>query len=394
MSIIKKTDSQAYKDTSTVIKVGSKNYKTYKSILVSRSIDDVCGIFNITMSNPKEGPSPFKVGDIINILLSGNQVMRGKIYKTSLEGDASSSDIVLAGRDITGDIIDSTVPDSAKVYSAGINIFNIAVNVVKALNLGSQIIVYTNIRDANAIPAFTADEIISCETGTKAIAFILKYCRKRRLFLNTDGSGNLLFFRADGVRTGNRVINKKSSNENNVISYKVKYSIADRYSKYICKTQDSERWGGEDSAVDANGTALDPDISNTRELEFKLEEGGDSAECEIRANEEANVRRARAFEYTVVVRGFGDVVLWEVNQFVNVFDDKADLSGEFLIKGVEYRIDNNNGRTTKLIIVSSDAYTAEAAVSKRTADKTKAGSKWYSTKAKAANTEDSLKADD
>lgn len=362
MTLIKNLNF-TYTDTASIIRISNTNYKTFKSFFVTRSIDDVCGSFSIVISRPANDVTPFKTGDLIDIVLDGTQVMRGKIYQIGIEGDSTTDDIILSGRDITGDIIDSTVPDDSKVYSGGVRIEDIASKIILSLGLADKIRVL-NFSGSDIVP-FSEEEIVSCETGYTTIKFLLKYSRKRQLFLNTDVFGNLIFFKAAGIKTGNQIINEFANNQNNVISYKSKFNISDRFNKYICKSQDVKLWlGGDDAIVDTDGIAIDDQISTTRVFEFKAKESMNAAEAQQRAAEEANIRRARAFEYTVVVQGFKDKKLWEINQFVNVSDDKADLHGEFLIKKIEYNLDVIKGRTTKLTVVDRDSYTVQAAINK------------------------------
>ena len=354
-----------YDDKDSIVRISNTNYKTFKSFSVSRSIDDVCGAFNIGITRPPNDVTPFKTGDIIDIILDDVQVMRGKIYEIIPEGDAISDDIILAGRDITGDIVDSTVPDDSKVYTDGVSIFDIAGKILRSLGLGNKIQIINLSGESIKSLSFTKEEIISCKTGYTVIKFLLKYCRKRQLFLNTDVFGNLVFFKAKGFKTGNQIINEFKNNQNNVVSYKSKFNISKRFHKYICKSQDSALWlGGDDAIVDTDGIGIDGQIETTRILEFKSVESMSAEEAKNRAAEEANVRRARGFEYTAVVQGFKDKRPWAINQFVTVSDEKADVHGEFLIKGVVFNLDNLSGRTTKLILTDRDAYTAQATINK------------------------------
>lgn len=363
---------KSFKDTDSTVTVFDTGYKTFKRVVVSRTIDGVCGEFSITMSRPADNKKPFKAGDVIDIQLEGSQVMRGKVYSVDVEGDAFDDYIAISGRDITGDLVDSTVPDSAKVTSDGANIFDIAGKIIQAKGMSKVIKVVNS--TGGAVAPFTKEEIVSCEIGDTVIEFLMKYCRKRQIFLNTSASGNLVFFKADGSTTGNRVINNFKNNNNNVTDYKAKFGLAERFYKYTCKTQASSGW--DNGGVDSEATVFDTDVDTFREMEFKLEEGfSGSDECKDRAAEESNVRRARAFDYTVTVVGFKDKSLWGVNQLVNVFDDRSGVQGEFLISGIEYKIDNREGTTTKLIITNKDAYTAEAAISRRF--KQESSQQWY-----------------
>lgn len=379
--ILEKPEITFYKDTKSVVSVFDTQYKTFKRVVVSRTIDGVCGEFTIIMSRPAGGVIPFKSGDVLDIRLDGQQVMRGKIYSINPEGDALHDFIVMSGRDITGDLIDSTVPDDSKVYTAGVSIFDIANKIIQSKGMSDEIKV---IDRAGGIAPFETTEIVTCNIGNTVIGFLQKYSRKRQLFINTSRRGDLVFFKAAGETTGNRIINQFKNNDNNVIEYKAKFDIADRYFKYICKTQKSDAWAS--GEVDSTGEALDTEISKFREKEFKLEEGfSGSEECAERAIEEANVRRARSFEYTVTVQGFRDKQLWNVNQFVDVADDRAGVNGVFFIKGVEYIVDSIKGAVTKLTITYKDAYTAEASLSLRDKDESKLS--WYN----EATVTDSLK---
>jgi len=332
----------------------------------------VCGEFAITLSRPADNKSTFKAGDVIDIRLDGTQIMRGKVYTVDVEGDAFDDYIVISGRDITGDLVDSTVPDNSKVYTDGVSLLDIASKILQSKRM-TKIININNSTGGPIVP-FTKDEIISCEIGDTIIEFLMKYCRKRQIFLNTSPSGSLVFFKADGKTTGNRIINNFKNNNNNVTDYKAKFGIADRFYKYTCKTQSSGGWS--DGEVDSQASVFDPGVDIFRETEFKLEEGfSGSDECKKRAAEESNVRRARAFEYEATVVGFKDKVLWGVNQLVTVSDDKSGVQGEFLIRGVEYKVDSREGTTTKLTITDKDAYTAQAALSLR--NRQESSKSWY-----------------
>lgn len=380
MTLVPVQDILNYRVSDSIVKLDI-NYSYFKGFRVSRSIDDVCGEFYIIITNSTVTKVPvIRAGDVIDIQIEGNQIMRGKVYEVSIQGDATSSDIVLSGRDITGDIIDSTVPDDSKVFVEEVDIFDIAGKVINSLGLSSSIGISNP--SGKPIKPFEASEIIVCKVGEKAVKFLHDYCRKRQIFLNTDEWGNLVFFKPLGIKSGNRLLNQKHNNNNNIISYSVKHSICDRYFLYTCKTQSSSGWKNRGiSNVGTEGSALDPAISSSRQYEFLLEEGGDDTEAGDRAIEECNVRRARAFEYTVVVTGFRDVNFWRVGQLVDVQDDKAGVHGEFFIKSVEYSLSNDTGRTTKLDIVTGDAYKAEAAISLRESKKGSSG-RWFNSSAK------------
>lgn len=350
-----------------IITVSNTNYTDFKSFTVNRTIDDVCGSFNIEISRPID--NPFRVGKIIDVVVHGVQLMRGKIYNIALRGNAREDNIVIAGRDITGDLVDSTVPDDAKVYEAGVNIFDIAGKIIKSLGL--DLTVFNN--TGGEIEPFGEEEIVSCEAGQTAIEFLQDYCRKRQLFLVTNEFGGLEFFKATGQSSDNRLINLENDVNNNLLSWDTSYNSAERFWKYICKTQDESDYG---TSVDFSGTAFDGQIDMGREFEFILEEAGSQKECADRAAEESNVRRARSFEYAATVQGFKDKSVWRINQSVFINDFFSAVKGFFLVKAVEYKLDVRTGTTTRVTCTNPDAYTAQAAIDAREAKTSSSGDGW------------------
>ena len=358
-----------YKSERSVITVSNANYTEFKSFTVSRSVDDVCGSFNIEISRPVD--NPFKTGVTIDIVIDDNRLMRGKIYNVKPRGDAKTDNIIISGRDITGDIIDSTVPDEAKVFTGSLTIQDIAHRIMVSLGLP----ILTVNATGSPIEPFTEDEIISCETGSTVDEFLQDYCRKRQLFINTDSEGRLVFFKGTGVNEGNKIVNLEKDDNNNAKSWDVDYNISERFHKYICKVQDEEDY---QESVDISGQAIDTEIEEGRELEFILEEAGTQQECTNRAIEESNIRRARAFEATYVVQGFEDKTLWAVNQLVDINDFFGDVKGIFFLKAVEYKLDIDTGRTTKLVFTNRDAYTLQAAIGAREVKTSSTSKLWNS----------------
>ena len=92
------------------------------------------------------------------------------------------------------------------------------------------------------------------------------------------------------------------------------------------------------------------------------------AECKERANEELNVRRAQALEYTPTLQGSSQTngTVWDFGQFVDVVDDVKNVHGNFLIKAVEYAQDAQLGTRTTLTCVPPDAYQVIAEATTKT----------------------------
>ncbi|MCP4088202.1 MAG: hypothetical protein GY746_00185, partial [Gammaproteobacteria bacterium] len=155
----------------------------------------------------------------------------------------------------------------------------------------------------------------------------------------------------------------KGNGQNNVKSWDIKYSYTTRYNKYACNSQDSF---GQDPLADSSGDGTsraayvtDSTIRAGRFLEIKAEESMTDAQCSKRANEEANLRRARSTVYTAIVAGTqqADGSNWNLGDLVTVQDDFAGLKGEYLIRALEYSISVSGGSNTRITIAPVDAYT-------------------------------------
>jgi prophage tail gpP-like protein len=96
-------------------------------------------------------------------------------------------------------------------------------------------------------------------------------------------------------------------------------------------------------------------------------------ECEERAKEEVNIRRALGQPYTVIVAGHSqpDGTVWDFGQFVPVNDEVKGVIGEHLVKSVEWSEDTRGGSTTRMVCVQSDAYQVVAEPTPATKRKSK-----------------------
>jgi prophage tail gpP-like protein len=55
-----------------------------------------------------------------------------------------------------------------------------------------------------------------------------------------------------------------------------------------------------------------------------------------------------------------DGTVWDFGQFADVQDEYADITGNFLIKSVEYSVDIRLGTRTRMTFVPPDAYQVKA----------------------------------
>lgn len=341
------------------IRINGNPFGLWKSATVQRSIDSNCGAFRF--SNSTSSPVTdyaVKVGDFVEIIVSETRIVAGFVDEISGSQDQSSHTIQVSGRDNVSDLIDSSVPDSAKVTDGPVTLKKLIENIIDAL--GAKISVTSNVGN---IKQFTKEELQAAGSGDNCMSYLVNFARKRQVYLVTDGAGGLIIYRPDkAIKASSPLLHKQGGLNNNVTSYSFRQSIQGRFNKYVCRSQDNvgfdefAKWfnGG----VNRNGNVTDSQIRSTRYLEFQAEQTMDDKTCAERAAEESNLRRALGINYTASVPGAtqSNGVVWDFGQFVFVDDEYAGIRGTWLIKSVEYAIDVSAGTRTQLTLVPPDAY--------------------------------------
>lgn len=358
------------------IRINGANFKRWKSASVQRSIDSNAGAFRF--SNSTSAPVndyPVKAGDFVEILINGVRKIAGFVDEITGSQDRATHTIEVSGRDNIADLIDSSVPDAAKVKQGPVSLKSLIEGAINAL--GASISVTSNV---TGIANFETEDLQAAGAGDSCMAYLVSFARKRQVYLVPDGSGGLIIYRPDKQnRAASPIIHKQGESNNNVLTYSFRQSQQGRFRTYKCRSQDNIGFNpfAEYSAegTDRKGDATDTQIRQSRYLEFLAEETMVNKTCIERAAEESNIRRANGIEYTVSIPGAtqSNGVLWDFGQFVNVNDDYAGIRGLYLIKSIEYSIDTMAGTRTQLTMVPPDAYQVTAEPTKEDKRSSKTG---------------------
>lgn len=346
------------------IRVNGVPFALWKSATVQRGIDSNAGAFRFT--NSTAGPIgiyPVRAGDFVEILINGYRKIAGFVDEISGSHDTGSHTVEVKGRDNTQDLIDSSVPDSAKVTEGPVTLKNLIETVIAAI--GAKIAVTSNV---SGLAQFSSDDLQAAGSGRSCMDYLVSYARKLQVYLVPDGAGGLVIYRPDKSNgTTGQITHKSGEANNNVVRYSFKQSQQGRYNRILCRSQDNFGFNpfadyADGGGVDRNATATDSQIRASRYLEIQGEEAMGDKTCGARAAEEANIRRAFGTTYTVSVAGVTQAggALWDFGQYVNINDDYAGIYGTYLIKTVEYAIDTTGGTRTQLTCVPPDAYQATA----------------------------------
>lgn len=357
------------------VRVNGSKFSLWESVSVSRSIDNLCGTFSISTSN-KPSSYPVKLGDVIQILINNVIVLTGFVEQFSGSGDLQSDQITLSGRDLTADIVDSSLPEQAKNIEGAVTLQNLCEAVIGGLGISIAII-----DESGGIAAFSEDDLQAGQSGGNAFQYLESFARKRQVYLQTSSEGDLVIFRPGNERAASSLTHKLNEVNNNVKSWNVNLSSSQRFGTYVCRSQDNVGFNFEsDYSGDGNnrnGEAVDQDIRATRYLELIAEETMTDKDCVQRAKEESNLRRAKSLEYTATVAGAEQIdgSLWELGKLVKIDDEFANVRGIFLIKSIGYN-HSLAGTETQIVVAQPDAYNVKDIISKNVSRKAKIGERY------------------
>jgi prophage tail gpP-like protein len=344
------------------IRINGQRFDLWENAQVERSIDMTSGVFGFTSTISSPAQYPVKAGDQCQILLNDTPVITGFVDSIRAGGSSEGGQLVsVQGRDNTSDIIDSSVPDSAKNIMGPISLLSLCKLVISSLGATIPVIDASG-HDGSILTDFSEDTEFTSDSGRNCIEFLIDFSRKKQVYLISDGTGSLVLYRPGGVTSQTSIVNEKNGTMNNVISWEIDYNHQERFNKYRVRSQDN--FGSDDEAdysgpgVDRSGDAIDPEIRASRYIEVQSPESSDDGETLQTAIEVANLRKASASEYRCTVQGIAqpDGTVWDFGTLISVSDDFAGIQGIFLIKSVSFNIDLYGGSTTSLTIVPPEAY--------------------------------------
>jgi prophage tail gpP-like protein len=336
-----------------VLSVNGREYRGWKDITITRSLESLCGSFSMSVSerwNANQEPWPIREGDRCVVLLGGDPIVTGFVDTRSMSISANDHSFQVAGRDRAGDLVDCSAVLSAWEFT-GVSVLDIVRMVAKPFGISVSVA-------SNAIvPAAPPRVVIN--PGESVFDVIDRACRLAGLFAMSDGEGNLVLTQAGGKGLITPLVLGE-----NILQASVQYDASACYRRYIVSGQQQ----GQDlltgtAAADVRAQAQDMNVGRSaRVLMVRAEGGVTIQQAQDRANWEACVRRARALELSVTVQGWeqADGSLWPVNALAMVDAPALDLAGvAMLISEVSYSLAEGAGSTTDLTLRPAEAFLPE-----------------------------------
>jgi len=315
------------------VRVNGKTFNRFKEAGGLFSDDTFAGEFSITTSPSPNNNSFLKLGDSVEILLDGIQKHTGYLEDVEDSEARTNHDIKFVGRDIVSDLIDSSVPENVKSLEDVSKFSELVQLCIDGLGLTDKIKV---IDDVGATFG-DSTKLKAASTGQTVGDFLAENSRIVQVFLNTDGYGNVLIRRLGGkLKTTLQLV--PGAINNNIKSSNLKINWRERFYKYTVYSNSSL---ASDSAtvndINNSGTAFDNAIRKSKVLEIIADKPMTSDQCKRAAEEEANIRRGRSFNYDCDVAGFSaNGELWEPGLIVPVKDEDRKVKGEFQISTVRW----------------------------------------------------------
>lgn len=348
------------------LELNGVRYTNFISINVERSIENIYGSFNFVATYAEDITFPIKRRSPCRVLVNETPIITGYIEKIDVRYSSSDHKVSCQGRDNTCDIFDSQV-DGDIEFKPPVSLNAIVAETVKRINVSNMNV----INESGAIENFEQKDLVSSRIGQTAFNFIETYSRKRQVFVTGDGQGNIVLARGSKQQIGLGGLYNQigdPNQRNNILSSSVSFDDTNRFHIYRCKSQGNPvvlNFTGDvepQTIVERTQTVTDNDIRPSRILVFNAENSSDGADVKDRAVWEANIRRVRAFTYSVTVQGdsYDGVNPWRVNRLVQVIDEFAGINAMLLIKSISFNLSVDSGTTTDLELVTPDGYSPEA----------------------------------
>jgi len=345
------------------LQVDGVPFDNFLSFSVSRSIDQFSGTFSISASDADKTLFPIKLGSRVRATINDVAVLTGYVESISPSVSAGSHAVDLSGRDVTADLIDSTLSAGGVELTPPVSFVDVINRVQTAI--GTSLEVKNNV---SGLAPFTPSEIASCKAGDGAFSFLEKFARARQVLLNTDGEGRITISRNSKDRLDFSLINRRDGVGNNVLTSSATYSNADRFYKYVVVSQANLAGANdygipdlEDMVSTISKPVIDNAIRKSRTLYLVAEKNSSSGQSYERAVWECNFRKAKSRTYSATLDGLvvtGTDSPFPVNRLVQVEDEDAGISATMLIKAVSFSV-SSSGEETSLTLVNRDAYSLE-----------------------------------
>lgn len=342
--------------TSTDVKfyIGDQIFTGWDSVSIQRNVDSLCGSFSMSFFDRWGNDAskwPLIPNRPIKVTLGTERVITGFVDDLSVQYDAASSSMSVAGRDKACDLVDcSAVPKEYTNLKAD--------KIAEALlaPFGIELIV-----DADAGEKFAKWTV---KPGETVFENLERLGKMRGLFFISDEFGRVHMQNRGNTKSNGRIVH-----DENILSASIKFDNLNRFSSYLVIGQSagSDNFKSDETIL-GKGQATDGGVGRYRPLIIQAEGNADRNSIQKRANWELSVRIAKAVVVTVTVLGWttANGNLWRVNELVDLVDPYLGINGDMLISSVTFK-KSGEGTKTEMELVHKEAFMPEPEVVKQKA---------------------------
>lgn len=346
--------------------IDGKLYAGWKQIGITRAMDACAGTFNLTVSDrwePNSQPWAIEPGDKCEVRIDGDVAITGYVDLVRASYDSGSHSFQVQGRDKSSDMVDCSAVHSPDEWK------NIGLQQL-AEKLGKPFGITVKAETDLGKPI----DLVKLQHGETALEALNRHAKMRKALVMPDGKGGILLTRAGTRRAGVELIQGV-----NILSAEGSLDWSERFSEYIVKGQAGYREDTDgETEAHASATVKDKGVDRYRPLLLTTECEGNNATVKDRATWEANTRLGKSAQATITVQGWRQTdggALWEPNLLVRVRSSWLSLDGEMLIRKVTLD-KGDRGTTTRLEIVSPQAFDPEPPDGKKGKKQKKSGNSW------------------
>ena len=337
-------------------------YTGWESIRIQRAIDQLAGSFALSLVDKWKQTFqnwPMVPGLELLVNIGTQPVIRGYIDRINVSVKNDDRTLEITGRDITADLVDSSIPATAPVQYNNLTIKQLADLWVTPF--GIPVTFDTDI--GLPFPKFTINE------GESVFEALNRAAELRGLLIQSTEFGTLNITNrlnpASFFRSPTPLVQGQ-----NVLEASATYDESDRFSQIYVKGQGP----GTDlfnrkAVTSVISSAFDPGVTRPFRTKTIIADGSiDFVAATKKANWEANVRAAKSAEIKVKVQGWrmdplGLGPLWRPNTLVTTnIPYVGQQVGEMLIRAVQLNKSVQEGTTADLSLIRPDAYIPEQPV--------------------------------
>ena len=372
-------NGQLVNDSLTAI-IGGATYTDFLSCSITRSVASMAGTFSLTLRDrwrySDEG-WPFIPGTKVQLQVgaypSKHAIITGYIDKVEVSVTAEEREVIISGRDKTGDLIDCSV-DFKQSELKNLSLVDIAKMLCEPFGIG---VTFAGTASAGGLLAAAASSSLaffSPDAGSKSkkpkfnikpgetvFNILHDLCKESGYLMYPDEFGDLIIF--DRKSAGLSKSPVPLVQGENILSANGTYDFTDRYSQYVVKGQavtTNDFFGSK--TTEPEGRASDCAVERYRSLVIISERDTDAAKATERAQWEATTRATKSTDVSIVVQGWSrpDSSIWSVNELVPVDAGFIGINEDLVVNSVQFTKNTSGGTLTTLGLSRKDSYIKSA----------------------------------